>query len=490
MQDGADRRSVYGLFSILLVGLFLRLLFFSGMTGYDEFHYAHIARNLTLGNFSLPDVSGYYGFRYLVTVPAAVFISIFGLNAAALSLWPLACSLGSIWVVFLLGRLLSGERAGLIAALLYACLPVSVIFGTMLYPDETVTFLVGLSVLFFLKGEKEGNGGGALFFMLAGLFCGLGYLARINALLILLFFAAYTAVNGWRTVRLAFLSGLALALLPEAAVNFVKTGDALFSWNAQQLRLAADTVNFSTSLLIYPRGMLGLDLYGLSLFGFFFHLFLICLGAYLLGHRPAGGGTLLLWFSCIFLYLEFGPSHLSWAGYAPAHKQLRFLSMAAMPAALFSALYLTEMKRIAAGCAVIFVIITSAYGAAKMSEYHALQAEPYRLAYGYLRTSDPAFVFVPDPDWRARLNFYYGSPLSAPYYPEGAGTAGGVRMLAALSGDNSPGMVWAIGSSGVASGICGRRKAQNEVQLGAGAMLYRCGPLKRGSSRTAELKGV
>jgi len=247
MPDGDSRRSIYGLLSILLFGLSLRLLFFSGMTGYDEFHYAHIARNLALGNFSLPEVSGYYGFRYLVTIPAAFFTSVFGLNAAALSLWPLACSLGSISVVFLLGRLLSGDRAGLIAALLYACLPCSVISGTMLYPDETVTFFTGLSALFFLRGEKQKSGGGILFFLLSGLFCGLGYLARINALLIILFFAVYAAVNGWKTGRLAFFAGLTLALLPEAAFNFAKTGDVLFSWNAQQLRLAADAINFELS---------------------------------------------------------------------------------------------------------------------------------------------------------------------------------------------------------------------------------------------------
>lgn len=468
MREGPRPLSILGLLSILLFGLSLRLLFFSGMTGYDEFHYAHIARNLALGNFSLPDVSGYYGFRYLVTVPAAVFTSIFGLNAAALSLWPLACSLGAICVVFLLGRLLSGERAGLIAALLYACLPVSVIFGTMLYPDETVTFLTGLSVLFFLKGEKQERGGGILFFALSGLFCGLGYLARINALLVILFFTVYSAANGWKTGRLAFLAGLALALLPEAAFNFARTGDVLFSWNAQQLRLASDAVNFSTSLLLYPRGMLGIDLYGLSLFGFSFHLFFICMGAYLWGRRPPGSGPLLLWFACVFLYLEFGPSHLS-GGYIPAHKQLRFLSMAAVPAVLFSGIYLAVLGRLPAAAAVMFMACTSGWGAYEMSGYQAAQAEPYRRAFAYVKDAPPGAVSVPDSDWRARLNFYYKTPLSLPYYPSGG--SGGVR----LNSEPSPAAVpalWRIESGEPVTAQRYGGGAVRSVGLGGGIFLY------------------
>lgn len=470
MREGAVRPSAYGLAAILLLGLSLRLLFFSGMTGYDEFHYAHIARNISLSSFSLPEVYGYYGFRYLVTVPAAILTSVFGLNAAALSLWPLSCSIGSVFVVFLLGRLLSGERAGLIAALLYACLPVSVIFGTMLYPDEIVTLFTGLSALFFLKGEKQKTGGGALFFMLAGLFCGLGYLARINALLILLFFAAYAAAGGWKTGRLAFLAGLALVLLPEAAFNFVKTGDAMFSWNVQQLRLAADSVNFSPGLLVYPRGMLGLDLYGLSLFGFFFHLFLICLAAWFLGRRPAGSGLSLLWFACVFLYLEFGPSHLSGGGYVPAHKQLRFLSMAAMPAALFSAFYLAEMKRAAAAGAALFMIVSSFCGAAKMAGYQALQARPYELAYAYMKDASPGSVSVPDADWRARLNFYYRAPLSLPYYPSGGG---GVRLAGEPRPVNAQPPFWSVAAGEAGTPDAPEFGTGKTVALGGGIFLKR-----------------
>jgi hypothetical protein len=172
--------------------------------------------------------------------------------------------------------------------------------------------------------------------------------------------------------------------------------------------------------------MMGLDLYGLSLFGFFFHLFLVCLAAYILGRRPAVGRTLLLWFACVFLYLQLGPAHLTWGGYVPAHKQLRFLTMAAMPAALFSAIYLAEMKRAAAVSAVLFMVLTSAYGTAKMAEYHAFHAEPYERAFAYVKSAPPGSVSVPDADWRARLNFYYRSPLSLPYYPSGG--AGGVRL--------------------------------------------------------------
>lgn len=475
MGASPERRTAWLLAGVLLFALGLRLAFFSALSGYDEFHYAHIARNISLGNFSLPDVTGYYGFRYLLTGPAALFSSLFGFNAAALSLWPLLCSLGSVWVAFLLGRLLYGARAGLLAALLYACLPLSVIYGTMLYPEEVLSFFTGLSVLFFLMAEREVRGRAGLLFLLSGVCCGLAYFARLNAALILGFYAAYGIFYGWRPARLLVFAGLAAALLPEAAFNFLRTGDALFSWHAQQLRLASDAVAFSTNLWVYPRGMLGADLYGLGLFGFFYHLFLGCVLLFIFRKRPEGLGLPLLWFACVFLYLEFGPSHLSGAGYVPAHKQLRFLSMTALPAALFSARCLAEAASRPRYLLLAFMVLTSAAGAMKMRGYQALQAQPYRLACGYVRAADPGSVFVPDAGWRARLDLCFKKPLSAPYYPEGRKNPDGVRELAELDEARLPAAAWVIAPDNWRP-----KKAAAAVSLGGGHTLYRLGAASRG----------
>ena len=235
-------------------------------------------------------------------------------------------------------------------------------------------------------------------------------------------------------------------------------------------------MSFSTNLWVYPRGMFGADLYGLGLFGFSYHLFFACALWFLFGKRLAGAGVPLLWFACVFLYLEFGPSHLSGAGYVPAHKQLRFLSMTALPAALFSARYLAEAVNWPRYLLLAFMVLTSAAGAFKMRAYQALQAQPYRLACGYLREADPGAVFVPDAGWRARLDFCFKKPLSAPYYPEGRKNPYGVRELGELDEGRPPAGAWVIAPENWRL----KKTAARAVSLGDGHTLYQLGAPGRG----------
>lgn len=470
MSAEASRRALWLLLGIVTAGAALRLFFAASFTCYDEFHYAHIIRNLSLGNFTLADASGFYGFRYLLTVPAAGFAALFGFGERALAVWPLLCSLGTIGAAFFIGRRLFGESSGLVAAFLYAVFPLSVVYGTILYPEEILAFFAAISVLFFLKAEDTSGRRAALLYAVCGIFCGFAYFSRISALILLVFYAAYGLFGGWRPARLLVLAGLAAILLPEAGLNLAKTGNALFSWDAQQLKLAADAASFSSDLLIYPMGMLGANAYGLGLFGFFFHLFSGCALVFLFKLRHDKAWVPLLWFACIFLYLEFGPARLPVDGYEPAHKQLRFISLAALPAALFSARYLAGL-RVGYGAPLAgFMLLTSLAGAAKMSKYYHLQAAPYKLAYQYVREGPPGDVFVPDEDWRARLDFYYSTPLSEPYYPFPSNRTLGVRDLGQLTGRGA-GPAWVI--TGVRPQDQALGSVSRAIPLGGGMTLYR-----------------
>ena len=111
----------------LFLALALRALFFSALTGYDEYAYSRIACDIADGSFRFRDVSGYYGFRYLVTFPAAVFHKLFGQGPFSTAAWPVLCSLGNTVLAFFLGRELFGRRAGKLAAFFQAFLPISVI---------------------------------------------------------------------------------------------------------------------------------------------------------------------------------------------------------------------------------------------------------------------------------------------------------------------------------------------------------------------------
>ena len=357
----------------LFLALALRAFFFSALTGYDEFAYARIAGDIADGSFRFRDASGYYGFRYLVTFPAALFHKLSGRTPYAAAAWPLLCSLGNIVLAFLLGRELFGRRAGILAAFFQAFLPISVIYGTMLYPDEILVFWTGLSALFFLKGSKiPGHWGGAGLFALSGLFAGLGWHTRLNSAVMLLVYGAWILRSGPRQAHLALAGGFLAALLPDWAAGAALAGDPFFSLRSQLAKLSADFSIAPRGHSIYLRGLLGLDLYGLALFGFYFY-FSAAAAAAAVYRKEIGRIWLpLSWFAIVLAYLEFGPTSLS--PYQPVHKELRFLSMAFFPVILTAAWYISGFKPSCRGFGYRLPAFNLGRRLLKMSAYRAAKA--------------------------------------------------------------------------------------------------------------------
>lgn len=411
-QGGNDAAWLAG---AVLLALGLRAAFFSSFTGYDEFAYARIAGDIARGAYHFRDLTGYYGFRYLLVFPAAFFIEIIGRGGALA--WPLACSLCNVLLAFFLAREFFGRRAGLFAAFFQACLPVSVIYGTMLYPDEVLVFCTGLAALMFLQGAKAGGKwGGAGQFALAGLFAGLGWHIRLNSAVMLPLFAVWALATGPRRAHFALAAGFLAALLPDLAAGAALAGDPLFSLKAQLLKLAADAAVYPGGHLVYLRGLLGLDLYGLALFGFSFYFF--CASVVYAARRKEFGRMWLplTWFGLLLAYLEFGPSSLS--PYHPVHKQLRFLSMAFFPIVAAAGYLVSSVPASLRAALAGFLIATSVLASWKMHAYRVAEAAPHRAAAAYLSAKAPAVVYASGA-WGHFLSYYLRD--QAPYYrPEGA----------------------------------------------------------------------
>lgn len=422
--EAAERGgSAAWLAAAVFLALALRAVFFSALTGYDEFAYSRIAGDIADGTFRFRDVSGYFGFRYLVVFPAALLHKMFGQGQYPAAAWPVLCSLGNTALAFFLGRELFGLRAGILAAFFQAFLPISVIFGTMLYPDEILVFWTGLSALLFLSGSKrQGRWGGAGLFALSGLCAGLGWHTRLNSAVLLPVFAAWILRYGPRPAHLALAGGFLAALVPDWAAGAALAGDPFFSLRSQLAKLSADFHIAPRGHFIYLRGLLGIDLYGLALFGFYFYFFAAA-AAFAAYKRDLGRLWLpLTWFVIVFAYLEFGPSSLS--PYQPVHKELRFLSMAFFPVILISANFVSGFK--AAGYrafAAAFLLLTSVGASWKMSEYRAAEAAPHRLAAGYFKDRSPSVIYA-DGEWRNSLGYYLRAAHREPYY-RGKGAADG-----------------------------------------------------------------
>lgn len=409
--------------------LLLRVLFFSALTGYDEFAYARIAGDIADGTFRLRDVSGYYGFRYLVTFPAAFFHALFGQGRYSAAAWPLLCSLANTALAYFLGREFFGRRAGVIAAFFQAFLPVSVIYGTMLYPEEILVFWTGLSALLFLKGSKRsGRWGGSGLLALSGLCAGLGWHTRLNSAVLLPVYAVWIFRYGLRPAHLALAGGFLAALAPEWAAGYVLAGDPFFGLRSQLAKLSADTAVYPEGHLVYLRGLLGIDLYGLALFGLYFYFLLAAAARAALKKEFGRLWTPLAWFAVLLLYLEFGPASLS--PYKPVHKQLRFLSMGFFPVVAIAADLVSGFRPPLRRAAVVFLLATSALASWRMSVYRAAEAAPLRAAAAYLAVRSPSAVYAGG-SWGYFLGYYERRRHREPYYlPSGSGE-GFIRPLGA-----------------------------------------------------------
>jgi 4-amino-4-deoxy-L-arabinose transferase-like glycosyltransferase len=120
-------------------------------------------------------------FRYYTDHPPLVplFVSLafrfFGEHEWAARLVPIIFSLGSVLLVYFLGSALEGHRLGLLSALVYAFLPMTVYFGRMLCHEAPTNFFALATALAYLRWHRDRRTGffaAALTALSLGMLCG------------------------------------------------------------------------------------------------------------------------------------------------------------------------------------------------------------------------------------------------------------------------------------------------------------------------------
>ena len=138
---------------IIFVGIMMRLAFIPyGELWFDEIHSIFIAK------LSLQEIPDYLSngtnaplFYFLLSF----WIKWFGNTDFILRLLPIIFGTLSIVAIYFLGKIISGKRLGLIAALFMALSPFQIHYSIEVRMYSLVMFLSLLSIYFFLKGLKE-----------------------------------------------------------------------------------------------------------------------------------------------------------------------------------------------------------------------------------------------------------------------------------------------------------------------------------------------
>lgn len=424
---------------IILFGLTLRLNFFVGLNWNDDPGYVFDAYRISTGSFEPAYTNG---LRSGMIYPVALFLKIFGVSNASITLYPLLCSLGSIILIFYFGKLLFNEKVGLLAAFLLSFYPLNIIYATWVMPDVPLAFFTGLSIFLFVIGNmtrgrfvikqhkkylktrkvlriKKSN----VCFLLSGLFLGMGYLLKVTGLIPVLFFSLYVLFK--RQVKLDYsfiLVGFLIIFSMESIYTYSHSGDPFLRYHTiTEYFTGKDVVRehgLNTDLKFYPRQMFSLNQgnriiwdnkYNMN-YGFFFYFVVLSL-AYCFVKWEKRAFVPIIWLLVFFAYLEFGSMSLT--HFQPIHRLFRHLTIITMPSILLLAHFLYDnmsrhiVRKSFSLLVIAFLLVTSIYYTYHKHEYLNASTYDVKAMYQFLKDEPKKQVYT-DGGAIGHIQFYFG----------------------------------------------------------------------------------
>jgi 4-amino-4-deoxy-L-arabinose transferase-like glycosyltransferase len=401
-------RSQTLLLLILLFALIIRILFFTGIGPSDSLTYAQSAYNLASGEMNL--IENHMMLRLGMLLPTSLLYSYFGVNEISSNILPLLFSLGSIVLIYLLGRLLFNEKIGLLSAFLLSFFPADVVYATRLMTDIPAAFFITLSVYLFFKSEKTGKRlNSSLYYFFSGISIGVAYLMKELALLIVLFFIIYFLYNKKiKREHLLLILGLIFVISFEFLFFLKLTGNPFLRYH---------TIDTSTSNIIIQTNMYGRGSFPFSLLhipyilftdqlqGLFYSFIFIAI-FYCIANKKRETYALLFWFIPLLLYLAMGSVSLT--KYVPIPANPRYLAIIITPGILLLSFFLSQeqplIKRILMPSIVILLFATS-IGYVYISEQRSY-LDSIKNSYDYLKLLPKKTIYT---DERSHNIFDYFS---------------------------------------------------------------------------------
>ena len=371
---------------ILIFALILRLTLFTGLNWSDDPGYANDANRVSHGTFYLGNWVN--GMRLGIIYPIAFSFAFFGVNDLSVALYPLLCSLGSIIVIFLLGKRMINPQAGLIGALLLAVFPINIIYSTWPMPDVPLALFGALSILLFFKAQELNTGWKRrMLFGLSGLLIGWCYLHKISGMIFILFLCPVMIYYMLKQKRIDwdyafFFFGLGILVLAESIFYYIYSGDLLARYHTVTGFFQQGRAGLNPNMWYHPRNMFnfahGRYLWGnkylvqYGLFYYFFAAATVFLILRLIFKKDTKWLMPFFWFITLFAYLEFGSMKLT--HFVPIHKLARHLTVLTIPGILLIVYSLYTLKpkwvKYTFGSIIVgFLVISSIYFAANTHQY-------------------------------------------------------------------------------------------------------------------------
>ncbi len=367
------------LFAVAAFALIYSLVFIIGPSSYgDDPTYLSLAYGAATGNF----VQSAYIFsvRLMMIFPIALFYKLFGVSIFSSSLWDILCFVGSVIAAFYIGRELYDEKVGLLAAFLLSVFPLTAILSPTVSDNIPMMFMTTMAMLSILYAQRRSS---KFWYFVAGLFLIASPLVTPEGFIVIPIAILYLVVELLRKritinrTSLHLIYGVLAAGLILMAFNYANSGHPLITYTTNANYFSAVGVmengayttigQANQNLGLYPQWMFpynllhilssniaNLNLNPISIWdqiyvvnfnmaGFFFYA-LVLAAIYLIIRREKKAYFVLFWFLAGFLYLEFGPMHVSLFPfqYLLTHRLPRFLTLIAVPTAVIIAIALVR----------------------------------------------------------------------------------------------------------------------------------------------------
>lgn len=358
---------------ILLTAIVVRIILWMGVEGSDFLTYNSFAYKIYIGDFNFDTFGDFRQVRLALFLPVSVLFFLFGVSEITSNMYPFLCSIGLVIITYKLGTILFSKKVGLISMALYSFLPIEVVYSSILLPEMPLGFFIGLSVLLFIKVEKEENSvikpKVLLFF--SGLFIGFAFLVKITGIFILGFFLLYFIYKRKFNINyLYILFGFITVLFLEMLSYYYYEGDFLFRYHLMEYANTSVSQDPSLEPAHYARNKIGLYriflLYPLAMFRpfslfslYYYGVFLSII--YFLFKKSKETYIVLLWLFVVLFGLNFGLSSIKPLIFLYA--QPRYLSMASVPAVLLLGYCIgnanTNLRKTVTTIFLIALVITS-----------------------------------------------------------------------------------------------------------------------------------
>lgn len=352
LEKNSRLYEITSLMAVLVLALTLRLIFVTGVVFSDDIAYAQAAYYWAHGALYLEPWNGLL--RLGLYAPVTVLYALFGVSDATTLAWPLLCSLLTVIVVYAIGKLLAGDAAGLISALLWAIFPLDIQLATALLPDGPLATFSAGAVLFFLLGERSQSRSAMLAYFACLVCLAVAMLIKPLAILLLVFFVTYltwkrSSRRTWIFVTVSVVV-MGMSILRYRSSYSPGEEAIVLLQSSGLVALIGTTTDWFRVLTQNPE------------FFVFAPLFIVVL-AVSLAARQRNTIVPLLWAGSTFLYFELGS--VSPFTYSPISSAMmtRHILLVMVPFILLTGIYLAQglsacaARRVVVGLAVVLPII-------------------------------------------------------------------------------------------------------------------------------------